>query len=314
MGHRFTKGGFTLVELLVVIAIIGILIALLLPAVQAAREAARRAQCTNNLKQLALAVHNYHDTYKTFPSGWIIQTNGTNLSGWGFIPLMMPFLEQKPLHDKIGVTARQLFDVGQDTTNDPATGQPFWMVLQTEIKTVMCPSDKTRNPNPDRKIFGNKVGVSNYGAVRGFFAGLGMDSAENNGAMYGNSSVGFRDVTDGTSNTFLIGERQELNKAFNWPGPEAMGHATEVAGDVNRKLNHATNDRGFSSLHPGGANFAMCDGSVTFISETISYNDQGVDPVTDLISINNKFKNNKDNMGVYNLLGVIDDGVPVQLP
>jgi prepilin-type N-terminal cleavage/methylation domain-containing protein/prepilin-type processing-associated H-X9-DG protein len=311
MRHRFTKGGFTLVELLVVIAIIGILIALLLPAVQAAREAARRAQCTNNLKQLALAVHNYHDTYKTFPSGWVMQDNGGDLSGWGFIPLMMPFLEQKTLYDKIDVGTRRIFDVGQDTTIDPATGQEFWMVLQTEIETVMCPSDKTRNPNPARKIFGNSVGVSNYGTIRGFFARTGADSDNNNGSMYGNSDVAFRDVTDGTSNTFLIGERQELNDAFNWPGPGKLGAGTNVTGDVNRKLNHATNTNGFSSLHPGGANFAMCDGSVAFISETISYDDQGVSPTA---NNNNGFNNKKDKMGAYNLLGVIDDGIPVQLP
>ena len=142
------RAGFTLVELLVVIAIIGILIALLLPAVQAAREAARRAQCTNNLKQFGLAVHNYHDTYGSFPMGWMIDTSHSgNPSGWGWQVYLMPFMEQGTLFDAMDPNQYSLYEVSNSLNprND-------CHILQTEIDSSRCPSDDTDSPNPNRRL------------------------------------------------------------------------------------------------------------------------------------------------------------------
>lgn len=148
------KQGFTLVELLVVIAIIGILVALLLPAVQAAREAARRMQCSNNLKQLGVALHNYHDTHKSMPPGFLpkrnangAKTNNVNLWAWG--ALVLPFMEQQALHDKLNVGNNHLELIS--STAGPGTLKE---VMQQAIPSFRCPSDvgPPKNTNRQRLI------------------------------------------------------------------------------------------------------------------------------------------------------------------
>src|SRR6185436_8212870 len=132
--------GFTLVELLVVIAIIGILVALLLPAVQAAREAARRMQCGNNLKQIGLALHNYHDTYKTFPMGYLFINSPPsppplppqpNTETWAWSAFILPYIEQPALHERLGVNTRTLYAA-------LTTGAAFTPLMQTQLKGYMC--------------------------------------------------------------------------------------------------------------------------------------------------------------------------------
>ncbi|HRX78605.1 MAG TPA: DUF1559 domain-containing protein, partial [Pirellulaceae bacterium] len=140
--------GFTLVELLVVIAIIGILVALLLPAVQAAREAARRMQCGNNLKQIGLSMHNYHDTYKTLPPGYLMKrTSPTvclpNLNSWGWGALLLPFMEQSPLHDKLKVGDISIFQAGAT----PA----LLAAMNVSINSYRCPSDVAPDTNPNNQ-------------------------------------------------------------------------------------------------------------------------------------------------------------------
>ena len=289
--------GFTLVELLVVIAIIGILIALLLPAVQAAREAARRAQCTNNMKQLALAQHNYHDSFKSFSSGYIREPwAGVNLrERWGWHVLIMPYIEQQPLHDLLntqGFTLEAVCAGLNLSVPDPVA------TLQTFVPGFVCPSDPNDGIAHANRHFGGglgtvagglgnwRPGITNYIGNRGTRWNPQVTN-DPHGVLFFDSKIRFRDITDGTTNTFMIGERDTPNcRSGSWVGVRnprgggSRGIWTSVA--HGRGVLNAPNPpfgwgsawgcgEGFSSFHPGGANFAMSDGSVRFVSETIEY-------------------------------------------
>lgn len=225
-----TKRGFTLVELLVVIAIIGVLVALLLPAVQAAREAARRTQCTNNLKQLGLGLHNHHDTYGKFPPGAASDAPPFGLSGggWGssWKVYLLPFVEQGNIFDK------WLFTGNSGYVH--ANNMPLTHLLT--IKAYRCPSSAV----PERYISSNNNGaiqmMSSYTGTMG--AAIGGTSATNafspfnlyantgygwgsaNGLLYANSQTNMRDCTDGTSNTFIVHEESaHLRDTLGQPIP-----------------------------------------------------------------------------------------------
>ena len=301
------RHGFTLVELLVVIAIIAILIALLFPAVQAAREAARRSQCSNNLKQLSLGIHNYSDAHRTFPSGFItnLPANPATLerSHWSWGAMVLGFVEQAPLRDQLQVGTLPLWS---DLTTPAGLA-----ALQSRLSAFVCPSDT----GPPLNDFGTKYGAafstyekqvtsngtdripiakSNYVGV----ACSGNSTTPPNGeltygpptgVLFSNSAVAFRDILDGTSNTAMLGERCfQLHGLYIGAG-NALGFSSEVTAysSRNRSLLAALGipywginqtlvmvdhqNRGFHSLHPGGAQFALCDGSVRFISETIDF-------------------------------------------
>jgi len=307
------RRAFTLVELLVVIAIIGILIAMLLPAVQAAREAARRAQCTNHLKQLGLAMHNYHSALNCFPPGFMVAgLTGTTPGGWAWGVFLMPYIEQSPLRDKLSVTRYTLEQVVNDPTLLP--------LLQTDLSVFRCPSSPIGPlrthlgaPNP-------KVASANYTCCRGFYSFTGPThlTKRNNGVFYGESATRIQDVTDGTSNTFALGERTafgtNLQNDATWPswcGPGGGGAMNTVSSAVSDRLNHPTSTGAFSSHHPGGAVFCFVDGSARFISETIPSNAAGLatgnagNPADFLAAAA------QGRVGVYQLLGVINDGQPV---
>lgn len=281
--HRRSRRGFTLIELLVVIAIIAILIALLLPAVQQAREAARRTQCKNHLKQIGLALHNYHDTHGAFPSGWIAVDagvpsahGGTSGVGWG--AMILPQMEQNNVY--------QLFNSSLPLT-DPANSA----FLRSQISEYKCPSD----PQPDffkLNMEGTttpiaELPIANY---LGVFGPENLDNCENSpgtlpvmsdgtckgsGVFYHNSSVRMRDLTDGTSNTLMTGERKtraSLEWFTSWPGMIAEGEEAfqRVCGSADHVPNHpSAHFDDFSSHHVGGAQFCLGDGSVRFISENI---------------------------------------------
>lgn len=255
--------GFTLVELLVVIAIIGVLIALLLPAVQQAREAARRMTCSNNLKQLGLAVHNYHDTFGSLPSGWI-ESNGGMLHSWG--TLVLPFIEQDNLYENMKPDFG-LQESANDLTKAGATLDAF-----------RCPSSIL----PERSADG--FGTSNYNAN---FGGTYEANVDRGGLFKPNSSYRFRDITDGTTNTILIGEAEGDSRTDNagfpiWAqisgnGPARRWQVTSYA-HINKPINFGLTaagceagecDESYQSRHPGGAMFALSDASVRFIPETI---------------------------------------------
>jgi prepilin-type N-terminal cleavage/methylation domain-containing protein/prepilin-type processing-associated H-X9-DG protein len=283
------RRAFTLVELLVVIAIIAVLIGLLLPAVQKVREAANRAQCLNNLKQIALATHNYHDAFQKFPTGWHAPalvdgrpTGGTNL----WIGLL-PYFEQDNLYRR--------WD--NDDNRNNVAGETNAVQAQV-IKLLLCPSDPL--PQPVVYLSGGRAvswswgyyGMSSYGGNGGTRSfSLNYSRITQDGIFFRDSSVCLLGVTDGTSNTFLFGERYHRDPQFDLQGGpiSQLGRWACIAGwgtvvmvelstpvPINYQVppegdSSTLDDRGcaFGSGHPGGANFAFADGSVRFVSDSI---------------------------------------------
>jgi len=260
------QGAFTLLELLVVLAILAVLIGLLLPAVQKVREAANRIRCSNNLKQLGLALHNYAGTYGRFPSAY--QAMDLN-PGWGWGSALLPFADQAPLYNAAGVSTSRFGD-GRNP------GLPN-LYTQMPLSLFRCPSNATPDLNDLRFNFG----MSNYRAVAGpqdlqtgFPYTAGMDLG---GAMFQNSKIRIIDITDGTSNTLAVGEcvfdKPSGKKAAVWPGMSGTTDGTVWISDVmwsvsdNDSRINGTAPQAFSSRHPGGAFFVFCDGSVRFFSE-----------------------------------------------
>ncbi|QDT67022.1 DUF1559 domain-containing protein [Calycomorphotria hydatis] len=228
---------FTLIELLVVIAIIAILIALLLPAVQQAREAARRSSCKNNLKQVGLALHNYHDAHRTFPIGWIWQEEPTtDRSGWGWSAYLLPFMEQSTIYNNL--------EVGTFTLDQAVGDAAKLAVMQQKVATFRCPSDTGPDlvdggtNNNWRTINGQEVAATNYVGNNGhhpihtgWTAMYGTDgthtdsgtapSRDPTGFFWRNSRVRMRDATDGTSNSIIVGER-----SYELTNPGANPHSS----------------------------------------------------------------------------------------
>jgi prepilin-type N-terminal cleavage/methylation domain-containing protein/prepilin-type processing-associated H-X9-DG protein len=331
-----TKRGFTLVELLVVIAIIGVLVGLLLPAVQAAREAARRASCQNNLRQFGIASHNYHDVHQAFPPGWI-EMPTVDQETWGWGAFLLPFIEQENLSKELGVTRGSLYQ----RMYDNATTQ-IYPDTRTVLKVHICPSDTGHNAglSHNNRSFRTGLGYTNAGfttdaqCLAGHSNYIGVaghrdvgNAAQNTGVFYGNSRVGIGDVVDGTSNTIMIGERN-THECFGatWLGVENTGGSAlrgfqMVSGHSRPKLNEDqiapnTDDvgcrEGFSSLHPGGAQFLFADSSVRFVSETISHNwANGVNPNGTTDPNGSIFDSKRQENGVYQRLMTRDDKLVV---
>lgn len=333
--------GFTLIELLVVIAIIAILIAMLLPAVQQARESARRTQCRNNLKQLGLAIHNYHDNYQVFPMGFSDTVWGNSEitgDGWAWGAAILPMLDQAPLFNEFNFNTNPYNCV---TCGTPPTGNQA--LVATPLAAFSCPSDTkplvtSNNPGSAANSKGtNAVATSSYMGCGGPFDGspcvqngtVPIPDARDIGWFQVNTSLSFRDITDGTSNVFCIGEVRWIptgtditNTAYGSNRQFIYGNVTTGGGPVcsnngynnngfhlhNRwtreKLNPpllaANNpDRAFHSMHVGGGHFLMGDGSVRFISDTINHT------ATNYVA---SPSNLYGPYGTYQRLGAINDG------
>lgn len=333
MNRPHRKRGFTLIELLVVIAIIAILIALLLPAVQQAREAARRIQCNNNLKQIGLALHNYHDVYHIFPPGQICNifagsimpmqyqftyvqeattypSNGLSYHGQSWMLHILPYIDQVTVFNRWNFQLNVVDNGNNDQTgtliNNPNMGNIF-APAHTDFAMFYCPS-RRNHMNTIRYQYVGRVhplwtkGGSDYGGCIG--SGYAFNDTftlpqraatwfltseqlqndvlsfpqknpypQNQGIFNVNSSVGIHEITDGTSNVFMVGEMMKLNDPFNilwqssdgwaWGGPATL-FSTYLG--LNRG-NHYDNP---GSEHPGGAFFCFADGSVHFINQNIN--------------------------------------------
>ncbi|UUO09001.1 DUF1559 domain-containing protein [Blastopirellula sp. J2-11] len=277
------KSAFTLVELLVVIAIIGVLIALLLPAVQQARESARRMQCTNNLKQMGLGLHNHHDTFGNFPPGQMSVSNRdqagaakawSDKNSLSWMVFVLPYIEQESLFQQIR-DENDNFDVYLDRFSWWTTGTNWGQIA---VDGFMCPSCPMPTANPHRK----DNAKTNYKAILGteYPDNLATDDAgymkKFSGTFWLNSETGFNDLTDGTSNTVFIGEQDGAEKprrASCWVGSDKAHWLNNNLGSTSANPSFTINGSNawgaLGSMHPGGANFCRADGSVVFIPETI---------------------------------------------
>lgn len=346
------NSGFTLVELLVVLAVIGLLVALLLPAVQAAREAARRMSCGNNLKQLALAMQLYHDVHKTFPPGVIgddVAKYGGDpnkaFRGFGWGVFILPYLEETSLHEQIDF-------------NISVYASPNWtdvnanelLFASVSLNKFLCPSDVRAAYDPDFLPAPNRSSASyvgNFGTngyvpasggnqnvawpLAGFYGGFSnslnvtsLTNLQGVGPLFGNSRVSVSDVMDGTSNTMMLGERRgdlttgiPFNQYYTpsqtfWAGggPYAtLSTASLRPNKCDRRTPYASLDGCvgmFSSLHPGGLQICLMDGSVRFISDAIESTDEAIlAAIPSIRSPGNAY-------GVWQAICVINDGTIVK--
>lgn len=315
-----SKSGFTLIELLVVIAIIAILVALLLPAVQQAREAARRSQCKNNLKQLGLALHNYHDTHSVFPPGaitvrsvprtacgtssaacqdanvWCNTSPNATTNGAPWTVMILPYLEEAARYESYNFNQT----LSHSFTSQAGTTSPNYNLWYAQVTKYQCPSDPSS---------GNGVNNSNYFGVmgggdlgQGGVSCMGANNSVrfyNNGILHVNSSTRMRDITDGTSNTFLVGESRYMltesgststyylgwgssirfGSSNTYPNTAALAAAYQAinsrAGSGGVKPASGSDVRNFAgnmfgSEHTGGCQFLMGDGGVRFVSQNMN--------------------------------------------
>jgi prepilin-type N-terminal cleavage/methylation domain-containing protein/prepilin-type processing-associated H-X9-DG protein len=299
------RPAFTLIELLVVIAIVGLLVSLLLPAVQAARESSRRASCFNNLKQIGLGLQNYHDVVGQFPPAYVVSplsnaamgppdaATGDTGPGWGFLALVLPYVEQNPLHQSLNV-------------NLPCWSAANAIQVKTKVPSYLCPSAVLMTQTYD-VVDGSGSTLatfarSNYAGVAGRYSPWqqyydpALDLAGVcDGVLYRNSRTRMADILDGTSHTICVSEKTPYHSDSTWVGVVPSGttcptltfaivgcdpaaaqvnvHTGPTPGEVPPVIKPpsqplASTDEVWSN-HSNGANVLFCDGSVKFVLDTI---------------------------------------------
>ena len=349
-----SRRGFTLIELLVVIAIIAILIALLLPAVQQAREAARRTQCKNNLKQIGLALHNYHDVFSVFPMAHYRTQDSTglycghdsvwngscnNVESWGWHISILPQMEQSALYNQLGVGEYRLIDVLELDNPGLATNEAVVQILQTTIPSFICPSDANNGTAVQQRHFGGGKGTSASGlgnwrpALTTYMGNRGTrDRPQRRNDCHGifdsTNSKKIGDISDGTSNTFMVGERRTRNcESGSWIGvrnPRGhgsrglwynIGHTRTVQNAPALVFPKNPDDdnwcgESFASEHVGICNWLLCDGSVRSVSDNIEFVDGGQNG----LNVWDRFGDGDPRYSwyyLYNKLSRRNDGFPI---
>ncbi len=274
---KISRSAFTLVELLVVIAIIGILIGMLLPAVQQVREAARRTQCLNNVRQLGLAILNYESAHQELPPGWstIDITDPLSDNGWGWSAFILPQIEginlRNQLEFRLPITDPSHVDILQESIpvfQCPSEVAPEIVDLNGETTDSTAPFVGGALPVTSNPIM---VGRSNYSGMFGNEE-IDEDPANGAGAFFANSNVELGRFTDGLSNTIIVGERRLDLGAVSWVG--LVPGVPEAAERIVGAADHAPNDadggfEDFASYHPGGINVVLGDGSAHFVASSI---------------------------------------------
>ena len=271
------RRGFTLIELLVVCVIIAVLIALLSPAVVQIRESSRRTQCKNNLKQIGLGLHNYQDVHGTFPPGWVNEDRSPEAGpSYGWMTMILPYIDSNPLYDRID------FDQFRATAST-AENSSLEALAQRSVATFRCPSDTMPVLNPLRSGFATSNYSGNFGSqalprllpdrMGIWWAGAEPTPLTSDGLFFVNSKIRVIDVKDGTSNTAMVGERCVSSGAGIWLGVIQNQFENDQVTDCSHRsrINHSYSS--FSSVHAGGAQMLLVDGSVAFISETIDSSD-----------------------------------------
>ena len=278
MSRKSRRSGFTLVELLVVAGAVSVMGTQLIQAITEAREAARRSQCKNNLKQIALSLHNYHDTYNGLPPGWIgvdsetEKANVMGLNGWAWGARLLPFMDQAPLYNTLNFSA---------SVTDPKHAQ----IVNKTFPTLRCPSDPfTKKVVKLKDAKGEavaEVGPSNY---PGSFGTGNLAKCEKmkpgetctgDGIFEHNTTIKFGDIKDGLSNTLAVGERtidEKTDRVTTWSGvfPKAKSPFSRILATSEQELNAKEKSvYGYASPHTGGAHFMIMDGVVRFIKSDL---------------------------------------------
>ncbi|MDA8745704.1 DUF1559 domain-containing protein [Rubripirellula amarantea] len=276
-----SRRAFTVLELLVSISVIGLLVGLLLPAVNSAREATRRIQCVDHLREVGLALHNHHDAKKSLPAGWKFDPSGETAFGWAVE--LLPYLGQPGLFDQIDCKLPV-----QHPNHDHAR--------TTTLEVLLCPSDivdpmfalheeseEDEDEEDEHPVHVYELGTEPIELMRlptanyvGVFGTLESDDSVpapiGDGAFLENRLVRFRDFQRGLSHTFIVGERKMAQVPSTWFGVHLEGEdaAARIVGSALEGINQPLADEcDFSSRHPGGANFLWGDGHVSFLTESL---------------------------------------------
>ena len=265
------RSGFTLVELVTVVFVITVLLVLLAPSIHQAQQDARRDACKNNLKQIGLAMHNYHDTHKCFPPGWTGHHPYAGDDGrYGWAMFLTPSLGQASVYSQINF-------------RDQQPRQAF--VTQTAIPVFRCPSDTMEARNPLRGNFGTSNYSANFGTVApprwldaslsSHWPGQAPTPIKTDGICWWNSNCRIRDITGGSAYTLNVGERSVASAAGIWMGVRGNNFESDLVTDCSPGHEINSGVASFSSAHKAGAHFLLCDGSVRFLNENIDSGNGG---------------------------------------